>query len=565
MEIRKVGVLGCGLMGSGIAEVARAGGLRNRRARGGAGVSRQGAGRHRQGSLGKAVEKGKLAGATSATPARPAVRHHEPRRPRRLRHGHRSDHRERWSRRRRPTPRSTRSCKKEAIFACNTSSLTITELAMATAPAGAVRRPALLQSRAGDEAGRGGADHCSPPTRRSTARSPSPSRSARSRSPRATTPASSSTACSSRTSSTPSARSRRAWARSRTSTRAMQLGCGYPMGPFTLLDFVGLDTTYYIANIMFEEYREKRFAAAAAAQADGPRRPPRARRAGGASTSTASRSSGMVRALHTVLSGRGPSGRSLRGRPRLVDSTTPGGRRAAPFPIFKRAGKTNPEIWRKSRFPKRGSIPCSAPTTRTSGASSAPSTSPSPRAATTCNIAGEPERVQSVERLLQGLTAVSEKGYRFRPGDVQTAIRVAHESPDSSLVEFFLPEGMLASVRRLVAPRTFRQQLYLQAMIDYDIVISVGPAGTGKTYLAVAMARRRCWRRRSSGSSWPGRRSRRGRSSASSPAIWRRRSIPYLRPLHDALHDIIGYEKVGRMLSATSSRSRRSPSCVAVP
>ena len=42
--------------------------------------------------------------------------------------------------------------------------------------------------------------------------------------------------------------------------KAMQLGCGYPMGPLTLLDYVGLDTTYYIANIMFEEYREKRFA-----------------------------------------------------------------------------------------------------------------------------------------------------------------------------------------------------------------------------------------------------------------------------------------------------------------
>jgi 3-hydroxybutyryl-CoA dehydrogenase len=42
---------------------------------------------------------------------------------------------------------------------------------------------------------------------------------------------------------------------------AMKLGCGYPMGPFTLLDFVGIDTTYYIANIMFDEFREKRFAA----------------------------------------------------------------------------------------------------------------------------------------------------------------------------------------------------------------------------------------------------------------------------------------------------------------
>ncbi|HVT04676.1 MAG TPA: 3-hydroxybutyryl-CoA dehydrogenase [Thermoanaerobaculia bacterium] len=43
--------------------------------------------------------------------------------------------------------------------------------------------------------------------------------------------------------------------------KAMQLGCGHPMGPFTLLDFVGLDTTYYITNVMFDEYREKRFAA----------------------------------------------------------------------------------------------------------------------------------------------------------------------------------------------------------------------------------------------------------------------------------------------------------------
>ena len=41
---------------------------------------------------------------------------------------------------------------------------------------------------------------------------------------------------------------------------SMKLGCGYPMGPFTLLDFVGLDTTYYIANVMFDEFKEKRFA-----------------------------------------------------------------------------------------------------------------------------------------------------------------------------------------------------------------------------------------------------------------------------------------------------------------
>jgi 3-hydroxybutyryl-CoA dehydrogenase len=43
--------------------------------------------------------------------------------------------------------------------------------------------------------------------------------------------------------------------------KGMKLGCGYPMGPLTLLDFVGLDTTYYIANIMFDEYKDAMFAA----------------------------------------------------------------------------------------------------------------------------------------------------------------------------------------------------------------------------------------------------------------------------------------------------------------
>jgi phosphate starvation-inducible protein PhoH and related proteins len=164
------------------------------------------------------------------------------------------------------------------------------------------------------------------------------------------------------------------------------------------------------------------------------------------------------------------------------------------------------------------------------------------------NIQGEPGRVEAAERLFNGLNAVTEKGYRFKPGEVQTAIRVAAEAPEASLVEFFLPEGMLAAVKRMVVPRTFKQQLYMQAMIDYDIVISIGPAGTGKTYLAVAMAAaalvekkvRRIILARPAVEA--------GEKLGFLPGDLAEKVNPYLRPLHDALHDIIGYEKVGRML-----------------
>ena len=164
------------------------------------------------------------------------------------------------------------------------------------------------------------------------------------------------------------------------------------------------------------------------------------------------------------------------------------------------------------------------------------------------HIQGDPERVQAVERLFHELNAVTERGHRFKPGEVQTAIRVVAESPESSLVDFFLPEGMLAAARRQVAPRTFKQQLYMQAMIDYDIVISIGPAGTGKTYLAVAMAAAALMEKRVRRIILARPAVEAGEKLGFLPGDLVEKVNPYLRPLHDALHDIIGYEKVGRML-----------------
>jgi phosphate starvation-inducible PhoH-like protein len=164
------------------------------------------------------------------------------------------------------------------------------------------------------------------------------------------------------------------------------------------------------------------------------------------------------------------------------------------------------------------------------------------------NILGEPEPVGEVVRLLTELSAVYEKGYRFRPGDVSTAIRVISDAPGTSLVEFFLPEGLLASVRRLVTPRSIKQQLYIKAMAEYDIVISIGPAGTGKTYLAVAMAAAALTEKRVRRIVLARPAVEAGEKLGFLPGDLNEKVNPYLRPLHDALYDIMGYEKVQRML-----------------
>ncbi|HMB52190.1 MAG TPA: PhoH family protein [Thermoanaerobaculia bacterium] len=164
-------------------------------------------------------------------------------------------------------------------------------------------------------------------------------------------------------------------------------------------------------------------------------------------------------------------------------------------------------------------------------------------------VRGEDEsQVAAVEHLMRELSALAESGYRLRGVDVQTAIRVVSEDPNASLVEFFSPDGPLSSVRRLITPRSLKQLLYLKAMVEHDLVISIGPAGTGKTYLAVAMASaallekqvRRIVLARPAVEA--------GEKLGFLPGDLAEKVNPYLRPLYDALYDIIGFEKVGRMM-----------------
>jgi len=166
----------------------------------------------------------------------------------------------------------------------------------------------------------------------------------------------------------------------------------------------------------------------------------------------------------------------------------------------------------------------------------------------TLTVQGEPEPVRLTSRLFEQMGDLMESGYRVRGQDVATAIRVLQEDPEASLVEFFVGGPGLGSVRRHVTPRSLNQQRYLQAMVDHDIVVSIGPAGTGKTYLAVAMAAtalaekavRRIILCRPAVEA--------GERLGFLPGDLAEKVNPYLRPLYDALYDIIGFDQVSRMM-----------------
>ena len=156
--------------------------------------------------------------------------------------------------------------------------------------------------------------------------------------------------------------------------------------------------------------------------------------------------------------------------------------------------------------------------------------------------------VAAASRLLRDVGELVERGYRFSQSDLRTAIRVLQDAPETSLVEFFAGDGLLESAQRLVAPRSLNQRRYLRAMLDHDLVVSVGPAGTGKTYLAVAMA----------ASALKAKHIRRivlarpaveaGEKLGFLPGDLAEKVNPYLRPLYDSLFDILGFERVSRMI-----------------
>jgi phosphate starvation-inducible PhoH-like protein len=164
------------------------------------------------------------------------------------------------------------------------------------------------------------------------------------------------------------------------------------------------------------------------------------------------------------------------------------------------------------------------------------------------SLSGEPEATAQAARVLSELAKLVEHGFSPKKPDIAAAIRIVREEPSASLVDFFENRAMGPALRQVVSPRNVRQQEYLQAILDVDVVFAIGPAGTGKTYLAVAMAAAALLEKRAKRIVLCRPAVEAGEKLGFLPGDLAEKVNPYLRPLYDALYDILGYEKVGRML-----------------
>jgi phosphate starvation-inducible PhoH-like protein len=163
-------------------------------------------------------------------------------------------------------------------------------------------------------------------------------------------------------------------------------------------------------------------------------------------------------------------------------------------------------------------------------------------------LAGEAEAVATARRLLQDLGTLVSRGYAVGREEFRTALRVLEEDPTVDLVNFFTDATIPESVKRLLVPRNLKQRLFIQAVVRHDIVFAIGPAGTGKTYLAVALAAAALAEKRVRRIVLTRPAVEAGERLGFLPGDLEEKVNPYLRPVYDALYDILGYDKVVKHL-----------------
>src|SRR5216110_1724667 len=163
-------------------------------------------------------------------------------------------------------------------------------------------------------------------------------------------------------------------------------------------------------------------------------------------------------------------------------------------------------------------------------------------------IEGEEADVEVVERILEDYTTLFEEGRRMSNDDLKSAFKQIAEDRASTLRDYFVKARLNPSGKKQVVARSAMQRRYLEAIDKYDAVFGIGPAGTGKTFLAVAKAVEALFQKRVNRIILARPAVEAGEKLGFLPGDLQDKVDPYLRPLYDALYDLLDYEKVARMM-----------------
>jgi phosphate starvation-inducible PhoH-like protein len=163
-------------------------------------------------------------------------------------------------------------------------------------------------------------------------------------------------------------------------------------------------------------------------------------------------------------------------------------------------------------------------------------------------VEGDPSDVALAEKVLDQLSALMRGGYKLGKGDVKTASQLVSQDENVELADYFLRGAARTSGRKQVMPKSVNQRRYLDAIDQHDIVFGIGPAGTGKTYLAMAQAVSYLLSKRISRIILARPAVEAGEKLGFLPGDLQEKVNPYLRPLYDALYDMMEIERADRML-----------------
>jgi phosphate starvation-inducible PhoH-like protein len=163
-------------------------------------------------------------------------------------------------------------------------------------------------------------------------------------------------------------------------------------------------------------------------------------------------------------------------------------------------------------------------------------------------LEGAEPALQTAARTLEELYHLLQADYPLTGQDVQYALRIIRDHPDTDLKTIFLDAVYISALKRRVTPKSLNQKHYLNAISNFDMVFGIGPAGTGKTYLAMAMAvaalvKNECTRIVLTRPAVEA-----GEKLGFLPGDLYEKVNPYLRPLYDALHDMIDFDKASQLM-----------------